>query len=110
MSSAEEPQVSWKVIESGTPVIDSEGEEAASVRRVAGDVDADVFTGLAVKSGVLGPERFVPSEQVTGIWPSRVEVALTKDELDRLPAYEDPPVVRFEPEAPGFLSRLFGRR
>jgi hypothetical protein len=109
LSSAEEPQVSWKVIESGTPVIDSDGEEAASVSRGAGDVDADVFTGLAVKSGVLGPERFVPSEQVTGIWPSRVQLALTRDELESLPAYEGGPVVRIEPESPGFFRRLFGR-
>ena len=109
MSSAEEPQISWKVVEAGTSVITSDGEEAASVSRVVGDVDADIFTGLAVKSGVFGPVRLVPSEQVTGIWPSRVQVALTRDELERLPAYEGAPVVQLEPESPGFFRRLFGR-
>jgi hypothetical protein len=109
LSSAEEPQVSWTVVEAGTSVITSDGEEAASVSRVVGDPDADIFTGLAVKSGLLGTERFVPSEQVTGIWPSRVQVALARDELESLPAYEDAPVVRIEPESPGFFRRLFGR-
>jgi len=97
------------VIESGARVVTSDGEEAASVSRVVGDVDADVFTGIAVKSGLLGGERLVPSERVTGIWPDRIEVTMTKADLEGLPAYEESPVMRLEPERPGFFSRLFGR-
>ena len=110
MSSAEEPQVAWKVIEAGTPVFTPDGEKAATVSRVVGDPDADVFTGLAVTVGLLGAERLVPSESVQGIWPDKIEVDLTKDALEALPEYEDAPVLRIEPDEPGFFARLFGRR
>ena len=110
MSSTSEPQVSWKVIEPGTHVVARNGEKVGTVSRVVGDADADVFTGLTVKVGILSGERLVPSERVCGIWPDRVEVNLTKTDLEALPEYEDSPVVRFEPEEPGFWSRLFGRR
>jgi len=97
------------VIESGARVVTSDGEDSASVSRVVGDADADVFTGIAVKSGLLGGERLIPSERVTGIWPERIEVAMTKADLEGLPPYEDAPVVRLEPERPGFFTRLCGR-
>jgi hypothetical protein len=110
VSGAEGPQVSWKVIEAGAPVVASDDEKAGTVSRVVGDPDADVFTGLAVKVGILSGERFVPSESVEAIWADRVEVSLTKAELETLPDYKEAPVVRVDPgDRPGFLSRLFGR-
>jgi hypothetical protein len=30
--------------------------------------------------------------------------------MESLPEYEDAPVVRLEPDKPGFFARLFGRR
>jgi hypothetical protein len=110
LSSYDEPQVSWKVIEAGTPVITSDGEKTGTVHRLVGDPEADVFTGLAVKVSILSGERLVESEQVEGIWPDRVHVSLTQTELEALPEYADAPVVRFEPEKPSFWARLFGRR
>ncbi len=110
MSTAEEPQVSWKVVEAGADVISSDGEKAATVSRVVGDPDADVFTGLAVRVGILSVERLAPSERVTGIWADHVTVNLTKAELETLPEYEEAPVVRLEPDKPGFFSRFFGKR
>ena len=108
--SAGEPQVSWKVIEPGAQVDSADGEKSATVSRVVGDADADVFTGLAIKVGILSGERLVPSERVQGIWPDRVEVDLTKADMEALPKYEDEPVVRIEPKEPGFWARLFGKR
>jgi PRC-barrel domain len=110
LSAAEEPQVSWKVIESGTPIVGSDGEKAGTVSRIVGDPDADVFSGLAIKVGILSGERSVPSERVRGIWADRIEVDFTKAELETLPPFEDAPVVRVEPDEPGFFARLFGRR
>jgi uncharacterized protein YrrD len=110
LSAGEEPQVSWKAVEAGADVVSSEGEKSGKVSRVVGDPDADVFTGLAVKVGILSGERLAPSERVTGIWPDRVAVDLTKAELEALPEYEEAPVVRIEPEEPGFFARLFGKR
>lgn len=110
MSSPEAPQVSWKAIESGAEVVSSDGEKAAKVSRVVGDADADVFTGLAVTVGILGGERFVASEHVQGIWPDRVEVDLSKEAMESLEEFEDAPVMRVEPDKPGFFARLFGGR
>jgi hypothetical protein len=93
-------------------VFSSEGEAVGKVSRVVGDPDADVFTGLAVSVDVLGPERFIPSERVDGIWPDRIDVSLTKAQIDELPEHEETPTVRWRPSegVGGFFRRLFGRR
>jgi hypothetical protein len=110
MNTPNQPQVAWKAIEEGAEVFSSEAEAVARVSRVVGDVDADVFTGLAVKVGTLGSELFVPSERVTAIWPNRVDVDLPSAAIEALPEHEDAPTVRWQPEAGGFFRRLFGRR
>jgi len=111
MSERERPEVSWKAIEANAPVFSSEGEAVAKVSRIVGDHNADVFTGLAISLHVLGPERLVPSERVRGIWPDRVDVALTKAEIEGLPPYEETPTVRWRPGGGigGFIRRFFGR-
>ena len=111
MSTSSEPQVSWKAIEANAEVFTSDGFAVGKVSKIVGDPTADVFTGLAVSKHLIGTPKFVPSERVTGIWPHRVEIDLTEDEVDRLEEYEDEPVIRVNPaDQPGFLSRLFGRR
>ena len=103
--------VSWKAIESGAKVFSSEGEAVGEVSMVVGDVDADVFTGLALSIETFGHDRFVPSERVTSIYPERIDLALTKAEVERLPEYRETPQVHWRPEERGgFFSRLFGRR
>jgi hypothetical protein len=105
-----EPQVSWKAIEPGAEVVSADGEGIGTLSRVVGDADADVFTGIAVKLGVLSGERLVPSERIRGIWAERVETDLSKSDVEGLPLYEDTPVVRWTPdEGGGFFSRLFRR-
>jgi hypothetical protein len=106
-----DPQVSWKVIEEDADVVSSDGEVAARVSRIVGDHEADVFTGLAVHVGALGHERFVAAERVSGIWPDRVELSVTREEIEALPEYEDAPTVRWRPGAlGGIFSRLLGGR
>jgi sporulation protein YlmC with PRC-barrel domain len=112
MNERGEPQVSWKAIEANAPVFSSEGEAVGKVESVVGDQDADVFTGLAVSIDVLGAARLVPSEVVRAIWPDRVDVALTKAQIERLPEYEETPTVQWRPGGGlrGFFRRLFGGR
>ena len=109
MSDAERPQIAWKAIEPRTPVYSSDGEAVGKVSKIVGDVDADVFTGIAVSLNLLGADRLVDSERVRGIWPDRIDVDLSADEVQRLPEYEDVPVVRWRPDEGGFFSRLFRR-
>jgi sporulation protein YlmC with PRC-barrel domain len=106
-----EPQVAWKAIEAEAHVFSSEGEEVGTVNSIVGDADADVFTGLAISIDT-GPDRFVPSERVRAIWPTRVDVALTKAEIERLPEHEETPTVYWRPNGGilGFFRRLFRRR
>ena len=112
MSERERPEVSWKAIEANAPVFSSEGEAVGKVSQVVGDPTADVFTGLAVSVDMLGPERLIPSERVQSIWPDRVDVALTKAQIEALEPYEETPTVQWRPDrgVGGFFRRLFGRR
>jgi hypothetical protein len=102
---AAETQVSWKAIERNAVVVTVDGSEAARVVEVAGDRDADIFSGLVVENGALGAKRFLPAERVVAIWPRRVEVDLTADAVASLAPFEEPVVERLE-EKGGFLRRL----
>jgi hypothetical protein len=105
-----EPEVSWKSIEKGAHVFSSDGEELGKVAEIAGDSDADIFSGLVVSLSRLSSNRFLPAERVTGIWPDRVATSIASDQVESLEEYEDPVAERWQPPGPGFLSRLFGRR
>jgi len=71
--------VSWKVVERGWSVRGSGGEELGKVEDVLGDVDADIFHGLTVASGLLGRTNEVPAERVREIREG--EVVLDSDGL-----------------------------
>jgi hypothetical protein len=100
-----EAQVSWKAIEHNAVVVTADGSEAARVVEVAGDRDADIFSGLVVKTGALDTKRFLPAEHVTAIWAHRVQIDLTAESVQALAPFEDPVVERLE-EKGGFFSRL----
>jgi hypothetical protein len=100
-----EPQVSWKALEKDATIVTSEGDESARVAEIVGDPDADIFNGLVINLGLLDKNRHLPSERVQAIWPRRVEVDATLDELKGLPPYEEPVVETLEP-AGGFFTRL----
>jgi hypothetical protein len=101
----DEPPVSWKAIERDAAVVSSDGEEVGRVSEITGDPQADIFNGLVVSLGTLGKPRYLPAERVRGIWPERVEVDATADELRALPAYEEPVAERVVPSE-GLLTRL----
>lgn len=100
-----EPQVSWKALEKDATVVTSDGDESARVTEIVGDPSADIFNGLVLNLGVLDKNRHLPAELVQAIWPKRIEVDATLDELKSLPPYEEPVVETLEP-AGGFLTRL----
>ncbi len=115
MRAGEEPQVSWKAIEREAVVRSSDGQEVGKVVEVAGDPDADIFNGLVVSLGMLGADRYVPAESVTGIWPGRVQVAQTAEQLEQAPEYEEPVAERWA-TPDDFMTRMrrffgfYGRR
>jgi hypothetical protein len=76
--------VSWMVIEQGWAVVDADGENVGRVDEVVGDESIDIFNGLNVLTGALGAPKYVPSEQVGRIVEGRVELLLSKDDVDGL--------------------------
>lgn len=82
--------VAWYLIEQGWEVVDARGEEIGRVEDVAGDANADIFSGLVVSTGLLSGHRFVPAEQVESLTEGHVRLSLTGDEVKQLPEKEGP--------------------
>jgi uncharacterized protein YrrD len=70
---------SWKVVERGWRVLGPGGKELGTIEDVVGDLDADIFHGLMVASGLLGRTTEVPAERVSEIREG--EVVLDADSL-----------------------------
>lgn len=98
--------VSWFVIESGWSVVDANGEEVGHVDEVVGDSSDDIFNGLAVATSMLGRPRYVPAEQVGSIVEGAVHLTITKEQLERLGEYEEPPTTaEILPDDAGVVTR-----
>ena len=83
--------VSWLVIEPGWSVVDRDGTEVGRVDELVGDTGKDIFSGLKVLTGLFGKARFVPAERVVAITEGEVRLDLSKDEVDRLEEFSEPP-------------------
>ena len=91
--------VSWLVIERGWTVLDRDGNEVGRVEETVGDSTHDIFNGLTIAKGLLSRGQYVPAEQVAEIVNGSVRLALTGEEVERLPGYDEPPPQeRIEPE------------
>ena len=102
----ERDPVSWFLIEAGWTVVDAAGEEVGSVDEVIGDSSDDIFNGLSISTSLLGKPRYVPSEQVGEITEGRVHLKLSKDQIERLGEYEEPPTTaEILPEEAGRVRR-----
>ena len=67
--------VSWLLIEPGWRVVTAGGEELGTVARVDADEQKDIFSGLEVRTGLLGGTEYVAAERVARI----VEGTITLD-------------------------------
>jgi hypothetical protein len=102
----ERDPVSWFLIEAGWKVVDAAGEDVGSVDEVVGDSSDDIFNGLSISTSLLGKPRYVPSEQVGEITEGRVQLTLSKQQVDGLREYEEPPTsAEILPEEAGTLRR-----
>jgi Uncharacterized protein conserved in bacteria (DUF2171) len=98
--------VSWFLIEPGWKVFDAAGDEVGSVDEVVGDSSDDIFNGLSVSTSLLGRPRYVPSEQVGSITEGSIQLTISKEQLDRLGEYEEPPTsAEILPDEAGALRR-----
>ena len=83
--------VSWLMIETGWKVLASDGSEVGEVDEVIGDSSLDIFDGLAIATSAFGKPRYVPAEQVGEITEGTVRLNLTREQVDRLDEYLEPP-------------------
>jgi hypothetical protein len=99
--------VSWYLIERGWEVVDREGEPVGKVEETIGDSSHDIFDGLSLATSLLGAPRYIPAEAVVDITEGRIHLSLSKDEIDRLGEYEEPPTsAEIEPEKASALQRI----
>jgi hypothetical protein len=78
------------MIRPGWKVYASDGTEVGQVDEVSGDDNADIFDGLAVATSALGKPKYVPSESVGPITEGRVELTLTREQVDGLGEFLEP--------------------
>ena len=98
--------VSWFLIEPGWKVYDGAGEKICSVDEVVGDSGDDIFNGLSISTSLLGRPKYVPSEQVSAITEGRVELSISKEQVERLGEFEEPPTTaEILPDDAGALRR-----
>jgi len=98
--------VSWFLIESGWRVLDKGGEEVGSVDEIIGDSSDDIFNGLSISTSLLGRPRYVPSEQVGSITEGQVQLTISKEQVEHLGEYEEPPTTaEILPDEAGRLTR-----
>jgi hypothetical protein len=85
-----DPQpASWRSIVYGTPVISVDNEPVGEVREVLGSDGEDIFHGLRVRLSRQGREVMVAADDVTAIFPARIETGLTQGELAALAVYDE---------------------
>lgn len=75
--------VSYLLIETGWDVVGSDGQRVGGVRDVLADMDADIFDGLTVDSGLSKALRYVPAERVAGIVEGRVSLDAPSPAFER---------------------------
>jgi hypothetical protein len=83
--------VSWMLVEPGWKVVSSDDHGIGRVDEVVGDMNADIFTGIKVLTGLLGKPKYVPSEQVAEITEGCVALTLSEDDAQMLRDWEDVP-------------------
>ncbi|MDQ3646689.1 MAG: PRC-barrel domain-containing protein [Actinomycetota bacterium] len=78
--------IAWMALEEGTPVRSSDGEEIGHVATIVADEGKDIFSGLSVRSGLLGSPVFVPADLVDEITADAVSLTITAAESAELEA------------------------
>jgi PRC-barrel domain len=74
--------LAWRVIKPGHKVFDRDGETIGTVSRVLADDGADIFHGVSMKRGALGPEVEITADNIDRIEEDALHTSLTGPELD----------------------------
>jgi sporulation protein YlmC with PRC-barrel domain len=97
------PLISYRVLETGTPVFTSDGEKLGKVTHVIADVQEGVFDGVVIEEhlGHSG-HRFVDADDIADIRGGGVILKLDREQAADLPEPSpNPPVIHYDPTHPG---------
>jgi hypothetical protein len=101
------PAISYKLLERGTAVHASDGEQVGKVDQVLDNVREDIFDGIVVRTD--NGDRFVDAPEVARITEHRVTLSIDAAGAAQLPRYE-PGAPQYEANTrAGRLARLLGR-
>jgi len=95
------------MIERGWIVRDADGKEIGRVHEVTGDENADIFDGLTITKGILGKDKYVPSEHVAAIREGEVALDIPHEAVESLETFTEPaPEEQIIPESSTRFQRL----
>lgn len=81
--------LAWQAILQETSVRSRDDQTVGVITEVIGAEEADIFHGIVVSPGQLGPSVLVPADQVSEITNREVRVDLSAEELRKLPPYQE---------------------
>ena len=67
--------ISWLLIEPGWTVYDAKGEKVGKVKEVLADTQADIFHGVLVERGLLGPDEEIVADRIAEINEGHLHMA-----------------------------------
>ncbi|HEX7301036.1 MAG TPA: PRC-barrel domain-containing protein [Solirubrobacteraceae bacterium] len=97
--------ISYLVLEEGTSVLSSDGEEVGHVAHVLADEQKDVFDGIVISHG-LGRHSFADADQIAAIHEHGVTLTLSAAEAESLPEPSENPAVMDEDPGESATSPL----
>jgi uncharacterized protein YrrD len=75
--------IAWMALDTGTPIVTSDGTELGRVHEVVADRQKDIFSGLPFRDGVLSGERFVPAATIDSITTEEVRLTVSSAEAEQ---------------------------
>ena len=76
-------RIAYIALEPGTPVVTSDGQQIGTVKQVLADFQDDIFEGLSIETP--NGDRFIDEAQIDDICERAVLLALSSEELTKLP-------------------------
>lgn len=77
--------LAWTAIKPGHKIVDREGKEIGAVHRVLADDGADIFHGVSMRRGLLGPEVEITADRIERITADYVQARVGAGDVEALP-------------------------
>lgn len=85
---ADDRPIAWLVLEAGTPIFTTDGEQVGKVAEVVADRQKDIFSGITFKPGLLDSPVFVPADKVAEMTEDAVKISMSAEAAEKLEPYE----------------------